>query len=213
MRTSIWLVRHGQTNYNRERRYQSRSDSPLTTYGLQQIAALESRLQRIPFGVALVSPAQRTMRTAEAILAGRRGVTMLIEPAWAETNHGRWEGLTYREVLARYPEEARARWAEGINGRAAGGESLAEVDARVASGWQDLLRIYRGGRILVVTHATPIQLILCETMGMAPSNHWRWRIDLGSITALDVYGSSVITRMVNEVPRLRDPGNTRTDEA
>ena len=56
--------------------------------------------------------------------------------------------------------------------------------------------------VLVVTHATPIQLILCALSGLTPALHWRWRIDLGSVTAIDVYGGGAIIRMVNEVPRL-----------
>jgi 2,3-bisphosphoglycerate-dependent phosphoglycerate mutase/probable phosphoglycerate mutase len=58
--------------------------------------------------------------------------------------------------------------------------------------------------VLVVTHATPIQLVLCMLSGMAPAQHWRWRIDLGGLTAIDVYGGGAIVRMVNEVPRLAE---------
>jgi alpha-ribazole phosphatase len=207
LRTSIWLVRHGQTVNNRERRYQGRGDSPLTSYGQLQTRALAERLRPIPFGVALVSPAERTRLAAAAILEGRRGVLLQPDERWAEASHGRWEGLTYREVVARYPEEARARWAAGLDGRAEGGESLGEVGARVAEAWRELLRLHRGGRVLVATHATPIQLVLCASFGLGPDQHWRWRIDLGSVTCIDVYGGGAIVRMVNEVPPL--PGAER----
>lgn len=212
MRTSVWLVRHGQTRHNRERRYQGRGDSPLTEYGHMQVRALAERLRRIPFGVALVSPTERARLAAEAILAGRRGVSARADPAWGEADHGRWEGLTYAEVLARYPEEARARWAAGVDGRAEGGESLAEVYGRVAGAWGALLRDHRGGRVLVVTHATPIQLVLCHCFGLGPGQHWHWRIDLGSVTCLDVYGSGAIVRMVNEVPRLGGDQRRKTKD-
>jgi 2,3-bisphosphoglycerate-dependent phosphoglycerate mutase/probable phosphoglycerate mutase len=202
MRTSVWLVRHGQTIANLERRYQSSSDSPLTDYGQQQIAALARRLQRIPFKVALVSPTERTAATADAILADRSGVLRSAAPNWAETKHGRWEGLTYREVMARFPEEARARWSQGIHGKASGGESLAEVAARISRAWVKLLAEHPGGRVLVVTHATPIQLALCASFGLPPTDHWHWRIDLASVTCLDVYPTGTIVRMVNETPRL-----------
>ncbi|WP_129674869.1 histidine phosphatase family protein [Candidatus Chloroploca sp. Khr17] len=202
MRTSIWFVRHGQTQFNLERRYQSWSNSPLTAYGHRQSRAVALRLRRIPFDVALVSPAERTQRTAQEILAGRRGVTVRLDQNWAESHHGHWEGLTYREVLQQFPDEARARWSAGINGRAEGGESLAEVYARVAAAWRALLHDHPGGRILVVTHATPIQLVLCECFGLAPGSHWHWRIDPGSLTSLDAYAAGVILRMVNHVPPL-----------
>lgn len=206
MRTSVWLVRHGQTRHNLERRYQGAGDSPLTDYGRLQMAAAAARLRRIPFDVAVVSPAERTRLMAQAIVMGRRDLVVRLDQRWAETNHGRWEGLTYREVLARYPAEARARWSQGINGRAEGGESLAEVYGRISAAWSALLRDYAGGRVLVVTHATPVQLVLCDSFGLSPADHWRWRVDLGSVTCLDVYPTGSIVRMVNEVPRIRAAG-------
>ena len=201
MRTSIWLVRHGQTELNKARRYQGASDSPLTPFGTRQAEALAQRLRRTPFKVAITSPAMRARLTAEVIL-GDRESPLLEDPRWAETHQGRWEGFTYREVRARFPQEAVARFADVLNGRPSGGESLAEVAARVADGWAALLRQNPGGRVLVVTHATPIQLVLCALSGMSPAVHWRWRIDLGGVTAIDVYGGGAIIRMVNEVPRL-----------
>lgn len=201
MRTSIWLVRHGQTQLNRERRYQSGSDSPLTPYGRLQVEALASRLRRLPFSAAVVSPSDRARLAAAAILAGR-GVAAVEDARWAETSHGRWEGLTYAEVVDRFGDEAAARFRDALNGRAPGGESLAEVHARVAAGWDALLREHPGGRVLVVTHATPIQLVLCAASGLPPTQHWRWRVDLGGLTAIDVYGAGPIVRTVNEVPRL-----------
>lgn len=208
MRTSIWFVRHGQTLANQQRRYQSRSDTPLTAYGQRQICALARRLQRIPFDVALVSPTERTHLMASAILADRPSIAHVMAPAWIETDHGDWEGLTYHEVLARFPHTAQQRFSDVLHGKATHGESLAEVATRVAGAWSDLLQHYRGGRVLVVTHATPIQLALCTVSGVTVTRHWQWRVDLGSITALDVYASNTIVRMVNEVPRIAVPKET-----
>jgi len=203
VRTSIWLVRHVQTQYNREQRYQSHSNSPITAYGIRQQAALAHRLRRIPFTLALTTATERTQATAAAILAHRQlPVPTLIDPAWAESAHGTWEGLTYREVLQRYPTEARQRFADALHGRASGGEALADVAARVQQGWLALLREHTGERILIVTHATPIRIVLCSLTGMPLTQHWQWRIDLASITAIDIYASSPIIRFVNEVPRL-----------
>jgi alpha-ribazole phosphatase len=200
VRTSIWLVRHGQTELNKARRYQGATDSPLTGFGLLQAEALARRLRRIPFKVAVVSPFLRSRVTAEAIL-GDRDVPIVEDPRWNEVHHGRWEGLTYREVRTRFPQEANTRFSDALHGRATGGESLAEVAERVARAWSSMLQQSPGGRVLVVTHATPVQLVLCALSGMAPALHWRWRIDLGSVTALDVYGGGAIVRMVNEMPR------------
>ena len=201
MRTSIWLVRHGQTELNKARRYQGSADTVLTPFGMRQAAALARRLRRTPFKLAISSPAAYAHATAVAIL-GDRKVWLIDDARWAEANYGRWEGLTYAEVYARFPQEAATRFADALNGRPSGGESLAEVAARVADGWAALLQQNPAGRVLLVTHATPIQLMLCAQSGMSPALHWRWRIDLGSVTAIDVYGGGSIIRMVNEVARL-----------
>lgn len=210
MRTAIWLVRHGQTLLNKQRRYQGRTDSSLTSFGVQQAQALARRLRRIPFTVAVISPCERARATVAEVLQERE-IPVIEDARWSETDHGRWEGLTYAEVRAFFPEEAVARFADALHGRAQGGESLAEVYARVLEAWTSLLREYPGGRILVVTHATPIQSILCSITGLAPTEHWRWRIDLGSLTAIDVYAGGAIVRVVNETPLLargrREAGN------
>src|SRR5262245_17926162 len=185
MRTSIWLVRHGQTELNRARRYLGATDSPLTPYGLRQAAALARRLRRIPFGVAVVSPALRAQVTAETILA-ERDTPIVEEPRWRETSHGRWEGLTYQEVRERFPAEATTRFADTLHGKPNGGESLAEVAERVSEGWRALLDQYPGGRGLVGTHATPTQLVLCLISGMRPAQHWRLRVGLGGLAGDEV---------------------------
>lgn len=202
MRTSIYLIRHGQTLANKEQRYQSWSDSPLTAYGAAQCAAVAQRLRHIPFTLLIASPCERA-RAMRAPLQGSHGAARVGEDArWSETHHGRWEGLTYREALVRFPDEARARFAAGASGKAVGGESLLDVHQRVRDAWVDLVGNAAGGRIAIVTHATPIQIVLCMIFGLSPDQHWHWRVDLGSVTCIDVYGGSAIIRMVNEVPLL-----------
>jgi 2,3-bisphosphoglycerate-dependent phosphoglycerate mutase/probable phosphoglycerate mutase len=180
----------------------------LTDYGQRQIEALAWRMRRLPFNVILISETERTRAVAERLQVQRPSAVVEEAPAWNELHHGRWEGLTYREVQKRFPGEAPLRFAQGSDGRASGGESLGEVTNRIAVAWADLRRRYVGGRVLVVTHATPVQLVLCAITGLPATEHWRWRIDLGSITCLDIYESTTIVRMVNEVPRLRPSGET-----
>lgn len=206
--TSIWLIRHGQTEANRHRRYLGRGDSPLTDYGRRQHAALARRLRALPFTRVIVSPTERTHALATAILNGRSPIPVLEDPRWCEIDHGLWEGLTYREVMQRFPAEAQARWAAGIDGRPAEGESLADVANRLAPAWDEVLTHYPGERILIVTHATPIQLVICWCCRQPIAEHWRWRVDLGSITALDTYGTTIIVRTVNAVPRLVGAGES-----
>ena len=209
-RTSIWLARHGQTLANRERRYLGRGDSPLTPWGTAQTARLARRLRPHPFDVVVSSPSLRALTLAQQVVQARTAM-LQHDPAWAEVAHGTWEGLTWRDVLARHGAAAHARFAEPWHGRATGGESLAEVHRRVFDAWHALLTTWAGGKVLVTSHATPIQLVLCIVSGMPPHEPWRWRIDLGSLTIIDVYPAGPIVRQVNEVAR-GSMGVTPADE-
>jgi 2,3-bisphosphoglycerate-dependent phosphoglycerate mutase/probable phosphoglycerate mutase len=204
--TDIWLVRHTQTDWNRERRYQSHSDRPLTPFGEARAQAVACRLHTLHFAAIMSSGTARTDRLAELTAAHNRyKLDVLHDPRWREADHGCWEGLTYREVATRYGTQAQQRFADMWNSRAHGGESTADLWARVEAAWNDLLRRYDGKRMLIVTHATPIQLLLCALLNIPFERSWQFRIDLGGITNIDLYPSGAITRVINEVPRLSSP--------
>ena len=77
------------------------------------------------------------------------------------------------------------------------------MQRRVLDAWRALLQCHDGARIAIVTHATPIQLVLCELLRIAPDRYWQLRIDPGSISCVDLYPSAAIIRAINEVPPLR----------
>jgi broad specificity phosphatase PhoE len=132
---TILLVRHGETEWNRERRNQGRLDSPLTLRGIAQARAIGARLRRLPEAAAapiLASPQGRARRTAEIIgeqLAGAR--PLRLDDRLRELTLGAWDGLTYGEIEARSPGifdgDGRHEWCF----RAPGGESYDSLAARL----------------------------------------------------------------------------------
>ncbi|MBV9788973.1 MAG: histidine phosphatase family protein [Chloroflexi bacterium] len=201
--TDVWLVRHPQTDWNKERRYQSRSDRPLTDFGRLRLDAIAQRLRRIRFSAIITSELNCTDEVAQAVAAQQIQAPQIVRDArWREADHGDWEGLTYSEVQARYPAQVRQRFGSMWNNRAHGGESVADLWQRVQAAWNDALRQHNGEHLLIVTHATPIQLLLCAMLNLPFEQYWQWRIDLGGITNLDLYPSGAITRVINEVPPL-----------
>jgi alpha-ribazole phosphatase len=201
--TVCWLIRHGQTARNREQRYLSRTDLPLTGLGIEQACAAGRRLSRQPLTAMIHSGLDHTKQTADLIVQGRtRRPEIEIEPGWREPGYGRWEGLTYHELMRDYAAEARERFADPWRVAPTGGETIAAAHRRVQIAWQDVLRHHDGGRIAIVSHALPIQLLLCELMAIHPEGYWRLRIDLGSLSCVDLYPSAAIMRMINEAPRL-----------
>jgi alpha-ribazole phosphatase len=199
---SVWLVRHGQTDWNLARRYLSESDRPLTAYGLRQAAALGAFFATRKIDAIIHSGLARTEHVARAI-CGSRAIPVLGDARWRETSHGQWEGLTYREVMRRFPENAAQRFADPLDAAPMGGESLGALDTRVAEAWSALGDAFPAQRLVIVTHATPIQAILCHLTGVPLAEHWRWRADLGSATGVDCYASTTIVRAVNVMPVLR----------
>lgn len=201
--THVKLVRHTQTDWNKDGRHQGRADRPLTEFGEARLRAVASRLRSGSFSGLISSGLSRTDRLAAAVSENHPYLSGVVrDERWREVDHGLWEGLTYPEVAARYGTEARARYGDFWNSRAHGGESGADLWARVEAAWEDVLARHDGGRVLVFTHATPIRLILCSALGAPFENHWQFRVDLGGITSLDLYPSATIVRTINEVPSL-----------
>ena len=195
----IWLVRHGQTDWNLTRRYLSHSDRLLTTFGQGQAAALARFFSARKIDGVLHTGLARTQATAQAIV-GTRAIHVVCDEAWREANHGDWEGLTYKEVLQRMPADAQQRFADPVNNAPRNGESLAQMAQRVWVAWQSLGQRFPKQRIVIVTHAGPIQAVLCQLMHTPLHEHWRWRIDAGSATGIDVYPTTTIVRTINHVP-------------
>ncbi|MCS7060035.1 MAG: histidine phosphatase family protein [Anaerolineae bacterium] len=198
----VWLVRHGQTDWNAAGRYQGITDRPLTEYGLRQARALGEYFAGRKIDAVIHSGLGRTESVARAIV-GLHRIPCLIDQAWREASHGMWEGLTYSEVAQQYPHEVAARLADPLHRAPTGGECLADLAERIMAAWRGLGRAHAGQRIVVVTHAAPIQVVLCTLTGVPLSDHWRWRIDLGSVTAIDCYAGVTILRAVNVVPPIK----------
>jgi broad specificity phosphatase PhoE len=163
----IVLLRHGQTEFNREDRWQgSGSDVPLNDAGRAEAErSAEALAERFGGEVAAVytSDLERARETAR-IVAGRLGVEVVDDPALRELSHGRWEGRTHAEVETRWPEEHAAYEADPYHVRRGGGDSYEDLEARV---WPDLERLaerHLGERIVAVSHGGPIRLVLSRIL-------------------------------------------------
>jgi probable phosphoglycerate mutase len=147
----IYLVRHGETEFNRERRLQGHVDSPLTALGRRQAEAVGSRLRDLLADAAgwrvVASPLGRTVRTAE-IVAERLGVRDIeIEPRLIELSWGEWDGRLRADLAQAAPAFGSSNWAFD----APTGETFADVCGRLG-GWLDELPEEDGRRVIAVSH-------------------------------------------------------------
>lgn len=194
--TRLLLLRHGQTEMSAQRRYSGRGDPELTPLGLGQAAAVAAGIRAVEgcgsVAVALCSPLRRAQQTADPV-ATALGVAVKTHDALLETDFGDWDGLTFGEARTRDPELHR-RWLGDDTVPAPGGESFAEVGVRVAALREELVASHGGQTVLLVSHVTPIKMLLRQALDAGPSLLYRLHLDLASLSIAEFYsdgGASV----------------------
>ena len=173
--TRIYLVRHGATQLTAEDRFSGAVGVDLSEDGRWQAARLGDRMQREGVMAIYCSPLSRTMETAQ-IMGSRCGLTPVPVDALREISHGRWEGLTRREVEERFPDEY-ASWEEDpFTFAPVGAESGVAVLARALPAIREIVTRHRGERVLVVSHKATIRLLLSSLLGF-DARGYRDRLD------------------------------------
>jgi probable phosphoglycerate mutase len=154
--TTIVLVRHGETGWNRDRRFQGHADIPLNAAGLDQMRELGERLAgEESFSIVYTSPLRRASESAD-VLAARLGVEVRPSAALKEVDVGAWSGLTVHEVGDRFPE-GFARWVEWRSAGWSNGETYEQLGRRVVDALREIAETHPGERVLAVTHGGPIR--------------------------------------------------------
>jgi broad specificity phosphatase PhoE len=161
--TTLLIARHGETDWNRARRWQGHADRPLTERGRAQAAELAERLADIALDGVYSSDLRRARDTAEAVAPGQ-GVDVVQLPELREVDVGSWEGLTREEAETRFPDGFR-RWLAGGTGWE-DGESYAEMSTRVLGAVERIANDDEGGRLLIVSHGGPVRAIHGAALGM-----------------------------------------------
>lgn len=162
----VLLVRHGETIWNQENRWQGQADTPLSQTGYDQAWQLARRFQHEeqPVQAIYTSDLSRARDTA-AILGQVLGVTLIEATAWREMDIGSWSGLTTAEVASRHAEEwARLRQGEDLP--RGGGETFAQFQGRLLQSSQRFVRDHRGEQIIVVTHGGAVRAFLLHCHGL-----------------------------------------------
>ena len=173
---TLYIVRHGETDWNREGRYQGQLESHLTQTGSAQAEALAQALSSAPIARVTSSPLARCFDTA-APLASRLGLTVEVEPRLIEIGHGTWEGRLRDEIERNDPQRMRD-WREYPDRvHFDGGESLEDVLHR----WRAFARTIDGKNdVAVVTHDVLVRLALLDATRQPLSRLWEPRVCNGA---------------------------------
>ncbi|ORV99722.1 bifunctional RNase H/acid phosphatase [Mycobacterium kyorinense] len=200
--TRLLLLRHGQTELSVERRYSGRGNPALTDLGWRQAdAAARYLAQRGGIAAVLSSPLQRCYDTATTA-AKALGLDVTVDDDLVETDFGGWEGLTFSEAAERDPELHR-RWLRDTSTTPPGGESFDAVHRRVVRARDRIVEEHGGTTVLVVSHVTPIKMLLRIALDAGPGILYRLHLDLASLSIAEFYpdGASSV-RLVNQTAYL-----------
>jgi len=201
--TTTLLLRHGQTALSVERRFAGRGDIPLTDVGLEQASAAAARLaRRGHIDLVLTSPLLRARQTASAV-ADAVGVPLAEDVDLAETDFGSWEGLSFGEVMARWPDEMAA-WMADADAAPPGGESFAAVAVRVDAALDRLVAAHQGRTVVVVSHVTPIKTIVCRALLAPTAALFRMHLDVASLCEAAWFADGpALLRSLNDTAHLQ----------
>ncbi|HEX4453811.1 MAG TPA: histidine phosphatase family protein [Kofleriaceae bacterium] len=182
---NVLVVRHGETSWNREGRYQGRTDIALSDEGRAQVARLGERLAGVTIARAIASPLERAKSTAEAIIAAR--VTLQLDPGLLEISHGTWEGQLASDVERSHAEMFGVwRTAPGRDAPAGpGAETLGDVESRA---WPVLARLCSqlgpDETGLIVAHDAVNRVLICRVLGLPLERVWTFRQAPASLNVL-----------------------------
>ncbi|HHX88107.1 MAG TPA: histidine phosphatase family protein [Firmicutes bacterium] len=168
---TIILIRHGETEWNKEKIFRGHKDVPLNGRGQGQARDTARALTGFKIDEVYSSPLSRAMMTAREIAAGH-DLPVFPRESFIDIDFGVWEGLSLKEIQQKYPREYRS-WVETPHlWKASGGETLLEVRER---SWKELLQLIRevsGETLVVVTHRVVLKMLLMAVLGMGDNQFW-----------------------------------------
>ena len=183
----VWLVRHGLTDWIAQGRFCGHSDISLSARGREQAEWLATRLRSLvsrPVSL-FASDLPRAYETANSIVPFF-ATPLIVSPAWREIDFGDFEGLTYSEVETRYPEHL-GFFTEPDKYAPLHGEALADVVQRTQRELTSILHEQSSTQsIIIVSHGGALRALLCSLLGIPLRRQWQLRIDVASISAVDL---------------------------
>ena len=198
--TTVYLIRHGQTAWNREEVFRGRADIPLNETGRKEALLTGQYLRKVKVGSVYSSPLSRAVETAEAI-AGHQGKEVQILDGLIDIDFGRWQGVSHEGVRERYGELYR-QWKDTPHlVRFPGGESLEEVRARALREIHEAVQNHAVETLVMVSHRVVNKVVICGLLGLDNSHFWEIGQDTGCINVLE-FGEGFTLRRLNDTSHL-----------
>lgn len=200
--TRIYLVRHGETTWNAEGRWQGTLDIPLGEVGHQQAQALAKHLKDRPIAAIYSSDLSRARDTAEP-LSRAKGLEIQTDARLRELDFGVFQGLTHDEIRAKYPEEERELFVDYLDFVLPEGESRRTVQARVYEMWQEVVRRHPNSEVVVMSHGGPVRLLLLKLFDDQVERMLKVPLPNVSVTTITAEGDKLELEGLGETTHLK----------
>jgi alpha-ribazole phosphatase len=197
--TVLWLLRHPEPEASARGRCYGSLDVALSPDGIRQARSVAGRLAQEIFTAIYTSPRQRCTQAAQILAAGR---TCPVETmaALRELDFGEFEGRTYNEIAATYPDLYQQWMERPTETQFPGGESLLDMRTRVIAATRELRSRHTGQSIALVTHGGVIRIILADSLGVDTANIFRIGQRYGAINAIRYFDQTPMVDLVNAQP-------------
>ncbi len=200
--TSIYLVRHGQTAWNKEEIFRGRTDVPLDEIGLKQAELTGEYFRKLKIDAIYSSPLSRAWQTAERIAKFHPLIVYPLEGI-TDMSFGRWEGHSHQEIRDKGPETYQ-QWREKPHHvRLPGGETLDEVRTRAMAALVEVIRLNSQKTIVLVSHRVVNKVLLCSILGLDNSHFWQIVQDPTAINLIQYHDGKYILCLMNETCHLK----------
>ncbi len=200
--TSIYLVRHGQTAWNKEEIFRGRTDVPLDETGLKQAELVGQYFKGMEIHGIFSSPLSRARQTAEKVAEFH---SLKVQPLQGidDMSFGNWEGRPHHEIKE-HDNETYRQWVETPHlVRLPGGESLEDVRVRAMSAMEEVIRNHPGKTLVFVSHRVVNKVLICGILGLDNSHFWQITQDTTAINLIQHRDGKYILSLMNETCHLK----------
>jgi broad specificity phosphatase PhoE len=203
MMTSIYLVRHGQTTWNKEEIFRGRTDVPLDETGLKQAELVGQYFNGMEIHGIYSSPLSRAWETAQMIAQFHNLLKVQPLSGILDMSFGKWEGQSHRDIQ-KNDREIYRQWREEPHlVRLPGGESLDDVRMRAMSALEEVIQSHPGRTLILVSHRVVNKVLICGILGLDNSHFWQITQDTTAINLITYREGKYILSLMNETCHLK----------
>lgn len=202
--TTLWLIRHGETEWNVIGRFQGSADEPLNTTGEEQAASLAPRLATMNFDAIYASDMLRVQQTAQHALNGDMS-RIQSDARLRELTFGKWEGLTWDDIKAQYPDELNL-WLENRNENPHGGDKLPDVAHRLTDFLSEIRANHdKDEHILIFAHGGILAIVITLLIDVDSAKWWQFGLKNCSLNEVGLFNRGAVLLRLNDEQHLPSP--------